>query len=297
MRCMSCGADIPPIWVKALQRNECPNCGDAIMGEPTQALLKELTEAMEKMPNNPQGVAGWLLSNYRFQKMGSGQPVEFNSKGRGNGQGYFDESGLKVDPSYNEFIRRNNAGNLVAKGEQLSRLKHGGGKLAEFASIIQGGVPDPYGDGPNMGMPNMQMPMQGMQNMQNQQNMQMQKYASMQMQQPQNYGGGFDSGFGGGFGMGGGAPDMSDQKAYTELMASGIDPFANNTVGGITDMSQAIAPQEIMNLMSQGQNAPLKEEVMLMQSAEGRAHLQRQEFKRLKAQDAIAGAGNGVFRR
>ena len=286
MRCMSCGADIPPQWVKAIQSNVCPNCGDPIMGEPTQSLLKELTEAMEKMPNNPQGVAGWLLSNYRFQKMGSGQPVEFNSRGRGGqvlqGQ-YFDESQLKVDPTYNEFIRRNQAGALVAKSEQLAKLKHGGGKLAEFASIIQGGIPDPYGEGPQAGMPNMQMP--------NMQNAQMQKFASMQMQQPQQYGGLGDGGFGGM--VGGGGPDVSDQKAYMELMASGIDPFANNTVGGITDMSQAINPQDIINLMSSGQDSPTKGEQVLSQTADGRAFLQREEFKRLRSQDTLLSGGSG----
>ena len=250
MRCMSCGANIPPEWVNAIQRNECPGCGGEIMSGPTQELLKELTEAMERMPNDPQGVAGWLLSNYRFQKMGSGEPVEkFHRKG--GGPGNIDESQLKVDPTYNEFIKRNNAGELVARGEQLAKFKHSqNGKIAEFASMIQG-VGDPYGDD------TVSQAQEGVEDMAN----------------------------------------ADEQKAYLELKAAGLDPFKATPVGGITDLSQAIDPQDVANLMSQNQEVPLKEEIMLAQSEEGRRYLQRDKFKKLKAQEAVSGGGGGFFRR
>jgi len=247
---MSCGADIPPEWVNAIQRNECPGCGGEIMSGPTQELLKDLTEALERMPNDPQGVAGWLLSNYRFQKMGSGEPVEkFHRKG-GNSPRDVDGNNLKVDPTYNEFIRRNEASGLVARGEELAKLKHSqDGKLAEFASMIQS-VGDPYGD----------------------------DTVSNQSQEEEN-------------------ANADDQKAYLELQAAGYDPFAQNKTGGIVDLSQAINPQDVVNLMTKGQEAPLKEEVMLAQTQEGRNYLQRDRFKRMKAQDAISGGGGGAFRR
>jgi DNA-directed RNA polymerase subunit RPC12/RpoP len=253
MRCMSCGANIPPEWVNAIQRNECPGCGGEIMSGPTQELLKDLTEALERMPNDPQGVAGWLLSNYRFQKMGSGEPVEkFHRKGGGK-PGDIDENGLKVDPTYTEFIKRNEAGELVARGEQLAKFKHSqNGKIAEFASMIQG-VGDPYGDD-----------------------------TVSTTEAPDDTAA---------------AANADEQKAYLELKAAGFDPFKETPVGGITDMSQAINPQDVVNLMSQNQEAPLKEEMMLAQSEEGRRYLQRDQFKKLKAQDAIAGGGGGSFRR
>jgi hypothetical protein len=251
---MSCGANIPPEWVNAIQRNECPGCGGEIMSGPTQELLKDLTEALERMPNDPQGVAGWLLSNYRFQKMGSGEPVEkFHRKG-GGAPGGIDENNLKVDPTYNEFIRRNEASGLVARGEELAKLKHSqDGKLAEFASMIQS-VGDPYGD----------------------------DTTSSQSQE-------------------GDTASVDEQKAYLELKAAGFDPFPKNsaggTGGGLVDLSQAINPQDVVNLMTQGQNAPLKEEMMLAQSQEGRNYLDRDRFKKMKAQDAISGGGGGAFRR
>ena len=226
------------------------------MGEATQGLLKELADAMTRMPNDPQGVAGWLLSNYRFQKMGTGEPVEkFHRKG--GGPGAIDESQLKVDPTYNEFIKRNNAGSLVARGEQLAKIKHSGnGAIAEFASMIQS-VGDPYGDDTVSTLqPDPVLP---------------------QAEAQKEY--------------------MEEQKAYLELKAAGFDPFAKNLVGGITDLSQAINPQDVVNLMNQKAGAPLKEEVMLSQTEEGRRYLQRDLFKKLKAQDAISGGGGGAFRR
>lgn len=252
MRCMSCGANIPPEWVMAIQSNTCPGCGGEIMGSATQELLQELTEAMTRMPNDPQGVAGWLLSNYRFQKMGSGEPVEkFHRKGGGRPSGNVDESNLKVDPSYNEFIKRNNAGDLVARGEKLAKLKHGGNsQLAEYASMIQS-VGDPYGDDTTSNIDTSE-----------------------------------DA-----------PPDIEDQKAMMAMSAAGMNPFAGNAVGGITDLSQAINPREVENLFKQRTDAPLKEEIILAQTQEGRAYLQRDQFKKLKAQDAISDGGGGSFRR
>lgn len=250
---MSCGANIPPEWVNAIQSNICPGCGNEIMNSATQELLQELTAAMERMPNDPQGVAGWLLSNYRFQKVGNGEPVEkFHRKGGGAPAGGFDELQLKTDPTYNEFIKRNNAEQLVARGEQLAKVKHEGGKLGELASMIQG-VGDPYGDD-----------------------------TTTSAEQPEPDPGQLDS---------------EDLKAQMEMQKQGIDVFAGNNIGGITDMSQVIDPGEVANLMNQGQEAPLKEEMLLSQTNEGRAYLQRDRFKKLKAQDAVAGGGGGVFRR
>lgn len=243
MRCMSCGANIPPEWVNAIQRNECPGCGGEIMGEATQELLNDLTEALKRMPNDPQGVAGWLLSNYRFQKVGSGEPVEkFHRKGGASSSE--DIGNLKTDPTYNEFIKRNNAGALVARSEELARIKRNGGAIGDLASMITSGEIDPYGDS-----------------------------APAEVQ-----------------------PDIEDVKAHVALQSAGLDPFAGNRVGGITDVSQVIDPAEVARYMSQKQNAPLPEEMLLAQTQEGRSYLQRDQFKKLKAQEAISGGG-GIFRR
>jgi hypothetical protein len=252
---MSCGADIPPVWVAALNSNKCPGCNGPIMNEASQELLKELADALQRMPNDPQGVAGWLLSNYRFQKMGDGKPVEkFHRKGgESNARDEFDETGLKVAPSYNEFVKRNGAEHLVARGNELAAKLKGGksGKIGELAALIQG-VGDPYGDN-TTNIPD------------------------------------------------DGPVDTEDQKAYLELKQAGYDPFSNVAAapsGPMADLSQIIDPGDVIQLMkSQSEDVPLENEMLLSQTEKGRAILQMNQFKRIKAQEAVTGGGGGVFRR
>lgn len=249
---MSCSADIPPEWVNAIQSNTCPGCGGSIMNEPTQDLLKELTEAIKRMPNDPQGIAGWLMSNYRFQKMGEGKPVEkFHRKG-GAGGGDYDESTLKIAPGYNEFIQRNDAAHLVTRSNELAAKAKGSknGKLAEFASVIKG-VADPYGDNT--------------------------------VEED-------DSGD---------EPVVSpeDQKSYLELKASGFDPFMQSVPStSSSEYADSDIVSKLARVMSQDEK-PIAYEVALSQTDEGRKQLQLDNFKRIKAQDAVTGGGGGVFRR
>lgn len=75
MRCCNCQAVIPPEWKGAIKRNICPSCGEEIMNEKAQELLSELRDALIAMPNDPEGIAGWLLSHYELVKIGTGEPV------------------------------------------------------------------------------------------------------------------------------------------------------------------------------------------------------------------------------
>lgn len=90
MNCDSCGVDIPPAWVKVIASNICVECQGPIMSDNTVELMAGLKNALEQMPNDPQGIAGWLLSNYRMQKVGTGEPTGFiGSKSKmqaGNGE-------------------------------------------------------------------------------------------------------------------------------------------------------------------------------------------------------------------
>ena len=83
MKCMSCNADIPPQWVSCINENKCPGCGGSIMNLAEKELLVELREAMGKMPNDPEGLAGWLLTNYRLEKIGTAEPTNFHGHVRG----------------------------------------------------------------------------------------------------------------------------------------------------------------------------------------------------------------------
>jgi len=77
MLCNSCNAEIPPAFVKAIKVNICPACDGPIMSDQTIELMAGLKSALEQMPNDAQGIAGWLLSNYRMEKVGTGEPTGF----------------------------------------------------------------------------------------------------------------------------------------------------------------------------------------------------------------------------
>lgn len=76
MKCINCETEIPPNWVACIQKNICPACGEPILDSSGEELLKELTDAMERMPNDPAGLAGWILSNFHIRKIGSLNPVD-----------------------------------------------------------------------------------------------------------------------------------------------------------------------------------------------------------------------------
>ena len=78
MKCSNCSTEIPPAFVACYERNKCPICDGAIMDENTIGLMTGLADAMSKMENDPQGLAGWLLSNYRMEKVGAGEPTGFH---------------------------------------------------------------------------------------------------------------------------------------------------------------------------------------------------------------------------
>jgi hypothetical protein len=114
------------------------------MGGPVKELLDELTAAMERMPNDPQGVAGWLMSNYRLQKIGDGSPTEHFHRQGGRGGGDIDTSNLKIaDNPVDQFLNRTDYSNRVKDTQtKIGQMKNN--KLAKLAQSIQD-EPDPYG--------------------------------------------------------------------------------------------------------------------------------------------------------
>jgi hypothetical protein len=82
MKCINCTAEILPQYVHSIANNICPGCGGSIYDDQTKELYNELKEAMIKMPNDPVGLAGWLLDNYKLYKIGTAEPVDkfYNTK-------------------------------------------------------------------------------------------------------------------------------------------------------------------------------------------------------------------------
>jgi hypothetical protein len=218
----------------------------------TNELLQEISAAMERMPNDPRGVAGWLLSNYKFTKIGDAIPTEkFHRKGNGNQE--VDESKIKIDPDYEKFLKRTDVhGKVLAKNPTIEKFKKNkNGKIAELAKAITG-VEDPYGE----------------------------DISATSDDEPIEV-------------------SSEDQRAYLDLKKAGFDPFEqlSTSAGGITDLSQVISAQDIVNLQSQNdEELLLPQEAALASTSEGTSVLQKNRYKKIKAQEAFENGG-GVFRR
>lgn len=247
MKCMSCSAEIPPQWVSAIQKNECPGCGGEIMNEAMKDLLKDLTDAMKRMPNDPEGLAGWLLSNYDILKIGDGEPTEFHRQKRSNRDedDDFDRQNLKIAPDPSEFLARTGMANQVQKTKAVlkKQAKKDKRMMALAASI--NGVDDPYGEGFNI--------------------------EDEEIEDPE--------------------LDNDDIEDYKALRAQGMDPFRESANGlSADDFASATMYEE--------DNSQISEiEKKLMSSNEGRRVLTNERIKKLRAQEALSGGGDGIFRR
>ena len=151
MRCVSCGEDIPPKWVAVIEKNVCPSCDGPIMTDDAISLRDELADALARMPNDPQGVTGWLLSNYRVQKIGDAEPVDrFNRPGQQpahpaqqpqDGGPELKEFKVASSP-YEEFLARTDFKNKVHETNATISSKQD--RMAQMAANIAS-VEDPYG--------------------------------------------------------------------------------------------------------------------------------------------------------
>jgi len=245
MKCISCSAEIPPAFIHSIQSNICAGCGGPIMNDESQQLMQDLADAMTRMPNDPQGLAGWLISNYSLFKIGDGSPTEhFHRKGA-----QIDESNLKIAPDLNnnEFLKRAGLTDQQLKTQQaLAKIKGGkNAKLAALANNIQGlENADPYGYGSKEEVEEV---------------------------------------------------DEEDYAAYEALRKAGMDPFKEGGGGNNGIMTLEDLPDFDMPAPSDSEGM-LKEERELMAIPEGRAVLNNNRLRKLKAQEGLS-SGSGGFRR
>lgn len=132
MNCVTCNANIPPAFVHALQTNICPGCSGPIMTEASKLLMDELKTAMLAMPNDPEGLAGWLLSTYDLFPKGEVSPTNFHRK---NSRPDGDISALKMaNTATNTFMKRSGA-DRIKKNPKLAAIealqKEAGGYLQQ----------------------------------------------------------------------------------------------------------------------------------------------------------------------
>lgn len=117
MLCNSCGIQIPEKWVAAIKRNECPQCSGSIMNEKSKQLLDELSNGLKEVTENAEGVANWLLSNYKIEKIKDEAPEipEFHSSKKRKKQ--FENTSVDDEIENNDFMKRANV-----KPERLKEI-------------------------------------------------------------------------------------------------------------------------------------------------------------------------------
>lgn len=100
MICSSCGIEIPEKWTAAITSNKCPSCDGPIMDDKAKQLMEELTIALVEAPNNPAGLASWLLSKYHIEKITDEPPdlPEFHEPKK--------KGSKKSGRSGNDFMKR-----------------------------------------------------------------------------------------------------------------------------------------------------------------------------------------------
>jgi hypothetical protein len=76
MKCSSCFVEIPPTFLAAIRSGVCPSCNGQIMPPEFKLIYDEIRQTMSQMPNDPDGLAGWLLSNYHLEKIDPEKEVE-----------------------------------------------------------------------------------------------------------------------------------------------------------------------------------------------------------------------------
>lgn len=122
MKCITCQAEIPPAWVACIQANSCPGCGGPIMDESAKELLVQLRESMAKMPNDPEGLAGWLMSTYDLYPKGSVEPTGFHRKPVGEVSEQMVGGALKrANTPINQFMKRAGADKIL-KNPKLAAI-------------------------------------------------------------------------------------------------------------------------------------------------------------------------------
>lgn len=260
MQCRNCKCEIPPAFVTAIANNSCPGCGKEIMSETDQELMTSLSEAMERMPNDPQGLAGWLLSNYRLTKVGAAEPVERFYRPV---QGRVDNSG---EPGNNFFERAGVKPNTDIK-DKINKLKQNK-QMAPLAEAMQSNFEN---DDEDVQVDDEAAELEDLEALK-----EFGKLLARKNQPIQNEEGIIT------------AATMKNliKKQAAPQQVSYSDFFQQDFEGEEDPEDEEYIPTGHMT----------KEEIELQSSAAGRKMLDQDKFKRMKAQNALR-SGGGSFRR
>ena len=146
--CKNCNADIPPQWVAAINSGICPGCGGEIFMLEDKELLDELRAAMQEMEEaNAESIAGWLLSNYKLNKIGTAEPTKFHQKPADKPQdNYQPPANMKIPHNpVHDFLKRSGHKGLENR-KSLKDLANEINTNAQMSEEDYGDYEDPNDD-------------------------------------------------------------------------------------------------------------------------------------------------------
>lgn len=79
MICISCQTEINPKWTSAIEKNECPFCGQVILDEELKTMLSSLRGLLDALQDFPSELDDWMLSNFSYIKTTSDDLVNYVS--------------------------------------------------------------------------------------------------------------------------------------------------------------------------------------------------------------------------
>lgn len=135
MKCESCNVQIDPKWKNAIEKNECPFCGEFIMDNNLKELLLEAKDIFDNLmqENYKDAFVDWIKANYNF--------VLFNNKiapdQNASNTSTKDEVVLnKKGPIPLDFFLKNAKGPNINKDEKENRIQ---GAMSKISSSGEAG--------------------------------------------------------------------------------------------------------------------------------------------------------------
>lgn len=116
MKCESCEVQIDPKWKNAIEKNECPFCGECIMDNNLKDLLLSAKEIFDELmeENYKDAFIDWIKANYNFVLF-KNKNVELESNKPDQSQG--EEKKVQGPRSVDYFLNIAKKQNLVSNKE------------------------------------------------------------------------------------------------------------------------------------------------------------------------------------
>lgn len=119
MKCVSCEFEIDPKWKHAVDMNQCPSCGNAIMDENLKSLLATLSKTVDSLAEFPDVLEDWMKTYGYVHRDKIPKQSKVKEVVRGDDGEIID---APVDESVNKFFKNAGVDRVVSKKQHMQSL-------------------------------------------------------------------------------------------------------------------------------------------------------------------------------